>query len=72
MKMQNFDDAVAFAKECLTQCGEDAANKLGEPMPKVIEETTLTGVRLVLEWADGERTNDAVINRTDNQVSFAG
>lgn len=72
MKMENFDDAVAFARECLTEGGKAAAKQLGQPEPKVIEEKTLTGVRLVVEWADGERTNEAVITRTDNQVSFAG
>jgi len=48
--------------------GKAAAKQLGIAPPTLREEKTLTGIRLVVVWPDGEETNECVIQRTDNQT----
>jgi len=67
-KIETFEDSVAFARELMLEGGKAAAKQLGIAPPTLREEKTLTGIRLVVVWPDGEETNECVIQRTDDQT----
>ena len=71
-KIETFEDSVALAREIMTRAGNDAARILRTKPPKLREEKTLTGVRIVTVWPDGAETNECVVQRIDDQTSMAG
>lgn len=63
MKIETFDDALKLARQIMAAACSDAAKQLHCEPPTVREECTLTGVRLVVVWPDGEETNECRVDR---------
>lgn len=70
MNPKTLAEAVALAREVLTNASKESARLLREPPPEIRESNMPDGtVRLVVVWPDGEETNECIVTAPEKSFS---